>query len=71
VSYHVIDNEVFSSQLQDGQTIRTLLGEELVVEIDEAEQITLVANTSRATIIEADQVTSNGVVHIIDGVLQP
>lgn len=68
LEYHVIDSEVFSNELTDGQIITTLNGETLEIDIT-SEGTFIVANNSRAQVITADVTTLNGIVHIVDTVL--
>lgn len=65
--YHVVPTEALSTDLQDGQTIETAQGEEITVSISD-ETVTL---NGDVTVERADLDGSNGVVHIIDGVLVP
>lgn len=66
LTYHVVANEVFSSDLEDGQVIETINGQSLTVSItDEGVMI------GDAMVVTPDVDASNGVVHIIDTVLLP
>ncbi len=49
------------------KTIQTLLNEKFVVDVN----ADIEANSSTASIIAADISASNGIIHVIDGVLQP
>ncbi len=64
--YHVVGSKAMSTDLSNGQEIQTLLGDNVVVTIDNGE---VFINDAKVTIadIEAD----NGVVHVIDAVLMP
>ena len=64
LQYHVVDQAVLSSDLEDGQTIETLQGDELTVSIEGG-----TVSIGGAEVVEADIEGSNGVVHVIDGVL--
>jgi uncharacterized surface protein with fasciclin (FAS1) repeats len=62
--YHVASGNVLSGDLSDGQSIATLQGESV--------DITIAGGTvgvNDATVIVADLIAENGVVHVIDGVL--
>jgi uncharacterized surface protein with fasciclin (FAS1) repeats len=64
--YHVVSAAALSTTLSDGQTITTLLGEDITVTID-ANGVMI----NNATVVVADILTTNGVVHVIDAVLLP
>ena len=71
LKYHVVSGEVLSTDLTNGQTVTTLNGNTLTVEIN-GEGVYLVdATGSRATVSQPDVTTSNGVVHVIDSVVMP
>jgi uncharacterized surface protein with fasciclin (FAS1) repeats len=63
--YHVVSGSALSSDLSDGQTITTLQGQQVTVSINGSVQI------NDATVTQADLEASNGVIHVIDGVLVP
>ena len=65
--YHVVGAQVLSTNLADGTTATTLLGEDVEVSIDCEGSIFI--NDAQVTI--ADIITDNGVVHVIDAVLLP
>jgi uncharacterized surface protein with fasciclin (FAS1) repeats len=64
--YHVAGAGVLSTTLSDGQTITTLLGENITVTIG---MNGVMINNAMVTV--ADIVADNGVVHVIDAVLLP
>lgn len=64
--YHVVDGLAYSNDLSDGQNITTMLGEDIVVTINEDGVF-----INGAQVIVADLEAHNGVVHVIDGVLEP
>lgn len=66
LTYHVVPQEAMAADLQDGQTLTTVQGDELQVSVDGD---TVMIND--ATVTTADVDASNGVVHVIDGVLTP
>ncbi|KAL4230538.1 hypothetical protein ACF0H5_010920 [Mactra antiquata] len=69
---HLVNGIVMSSDLKDGQTLTTLSGKRLTVNLSGGGvQITPAGTTNTGTVTEADLTTSNGVVHVIDGVLVP
>merc|ERR1712210_147356 len=60
------DGSVQSADLSDGQEIETLQGEAVTVGIDGS-----TVKVNEATVTGADVMATNGVIHIIDGVLTP
>lgn len=66
LTYHVVEGKVMSSDLSDGQVIKTVNGGELTVSIVDG-----VVKIGDATVTTVDVEGSNGVVHIIDTVLLP
>jgi uncharacterized surface protein with fasciclin (FAS1) repeats len=64
--YHVVNGVALSGDLADGQEITTLLGQDIVVTIN---QNGVFINDAQVTV--ADIIASNGVVHVIDAVLIP
>ena len=66
LQYHVVAGEAFSDDLEDGQMITTLLGQDVTVSIDDAGVM-----INEAIVIIADLEAENGVVHVIDAVLVP
>ena len=63
LGYHVVPGRVFAADLEDGQTVTTLEGSDLTIDLDGG------ATVNGVDIIETDIVADNGVVHLIDGVL--
>lgn len=66
LTYHVVAGNVMSSQLADGQKVATLNGQELTVAIKDG-----VVTINGAKVIAADLDGSNGVIHVVEGVLLP
>jgi len=66
LQYHVVAAAAFSADLSDGQSIPTLLGEEVTVTVN---QNGVMINNAMVTV--ADIAADNGVVHVIDAVLLP
>jgi uncharacterized surface protein with fasciclin (FAS1) repeats len=66
VEYHIVEGEIYGSQLEGGTTLTTLSGESLQVRFDEGR-----LNINGARLIETDLAATNGVVHLIDTVLLP
>jgi uncharacterized surface protein with fasciclin (FAS1) repeats len=66
LTYHVVPDEVMAADLEDGQMVTTVQGEQLEVSIEGDEVM-----VGDATVTQADVDASNGVVHVIDAVLMP
>ncbi len=66
LTYHVVPGELMASDLTDGQKLKTVEGEELMVTVKDGK---VMINGANVTI--ADVVSSNGVTHVIDAVLMP
>ncbi len=67
LEYHVISgNALLSTDLSDGQTAATVLGDDVTVNITSS-----AVAINNANVTTADVLASNGVVHIIDAVLVP
>jgi uncharacterized surface protein with fasciclin (FAS1) repeats len=66
LTYHVVPGELKAADLSDGQTLETVAGETLSVKVD-GDKVTV----GDATVVQPDVEASNGVVHVIDGVLTP
>ena len=65
LTYHVLDAEVPSSDVAPGD-VETLQGEAITIGVD-GDTVTV----NDATVTAADVEASNGVIHVIDGVLVP
>jgi uncharacterized surface protein with fasciclin (FAS1) repeats len=66
LTYHVVAGNVLAADLQDGQKVTTLNGQELTVAIKDG-----VVTINGAKVTAADLAGSNGVIHVIDAVLLP
>ena len=64
--YHVLGGKVLSTDLSNGMTATTLLGEDITVTINDNG---VFINGAKVTV--ADIETDNGVVHVIDAVITP
>ena len=69
---HVLAARVLSSQLLPSQTVKTVLGQQLTITVaDGSVSIVSPGQSEPAKVISANNVASNGIVHVIDRVLQP
>ncbi len=66
LTYHVVPGSLMAADLKDGQKLKTVQGEELMVSVKDGK---VMINGANVTI--ADVVSSNGVTHVIDAVLMP
>ncbi len=66
LTYHVIRAEIFSSALQPEQSATTLSGEDIFVTVGNGVRV-----NNSATVVDADLAASNGVIHVVDGVILP
>lgn len=66
LTYHVAAGELGSSELENGQMIETVQGEDVEIGVD-GEEVTV----NGAQVAIPDVAASNGVVHVIDEVLLP
>jgi len=66
--YHTAATEALSGSLSDGMTVTTVQGEDITVNIDGEGNVTLNDSVNVTTV---DLQGTNGVIHIIDGVLLP
>lgn len=66
LTYHVVAGDVMSSDLTNGQKVKTVEGQDLTITIAGDK-----VKVNDATVVQPDIETSNGVVHVIDGVLLP
>ena len=66
LTYHVVPGELTADRLKDGQELETVEGESLTVSINGG-----TVKIDDATVVRPDVDASNGVAHVIDGVLTP
>jgi uncharacterized surface protein with fasciclin (FAS1) repeats len=66
LKYHVVPGKLMAADLQDGQTLKTVAGEELTVKIMGDKVM-----VGGAEVSQADVAASNGVIHVIGKVLMP
>ena len=65
LTYHVVAGKVMSGDLTDGMTVETLQGDTITIGTTDGVTVNTV------NVIQADIEASNGVIHVIDGVLLP
>ncbi|HZH00468.1 MAG TPA: fasciclin domain-containing protein [Flavisolibacter sp.] len=66
LTYHVVPGALRAADLKDGQKLKTVQGQELTVKI-----VNGTVMIDGATVSIADVISSNGVTHVIDGVIMP
>lgn len=78
LSYHVLPGKATAEVVMDltrkgggHAKVATVQGEELTLKVDSGKVTVTDANGNSATVVQADIMNSNGVVHVIDAVLMP
>ena len=73
LTYHVVAGEVMAADVvtMDGQTVETLQGAELTIRVDGDQVMLEDATGATVNVTQTDIGASNGVIHVIDGVLMP
>ena len=71
LTYHVVPGRLRAADLQNGQTLTTVEGEQLTVMKSGGSVMLKDAKGGMATVTIADVISSNGVTHVIDTVLMP
>ena len=74
LSYHVVDGAVMAADVAglDGQDVTTVNGATFTVEVGDDGGVSLTdATGNTVTVVQTDIAASNGVIHVIDGVLLP
>ena len=71
LTYHVVPGKVLSSDLKDGQKVKTVQGAELTVNVSNGNVTLTDAAGQTAKVTTADITASNGVIHVIDTVVLP
>ena len=66
LTYHVVPGKIMAADLKDGQKLKTVEGNDLLVSVKDGK---VMINGANVTI--ADAVSSNGVTHVIDAVVMP
>lgn len=71
LTYHVIAGRIFSSDLVNNSMPATVNGETVHILVGSSVQVKGNGNSTPSTVMAANIVTTNGVVHVIDQVLLP
>ena len=71
LTYHVIPGRLVAADLKDGQELTTVNGEKLHVSVKDGKVMIGNGKDAPATVQIADVISSNGVTHVIDGVVLP
>ena len=74
LTYHVVEGEVPAADVVglDGQTVTTVNGATFTVGVGDDGAVTLTDNAgNEVAVVQTDIRTSNGIIHVIDGVLLP
>jgi uncharacterized surface protein with fasciclin (FAS1) repeats len=66
LSYHIVAGAIRAIDLKDGAKLKTLAGEELTVSVRNDK-----LRINGTNVIETDIESSNGMIHVIDGILFP
>ncbi len=74
LTYHVVEGEVMAADVveMDGQEVTTVNGATATVNVADDGSVSLTdAAGNEVNVVETDIQTSNGVIHVLDGVLMP
>ena len=71
LTYHVIAGRLVAADLKDGQELTTVNGAKLKVTVKDGKVMVSNGKDAPATVQIADVISSNGVTHVIDGVVLP
>ena len=71
LTYHVVPSVAMSTDLTDGMEVETVNGETLTIGVSDEGVTVTDATGNTVNVVTADLEASNGVIHVIDGVLLP
>ena len=71
LTYHVIPGRLLAADLKDGQELTTVNGEKLHISVKNGTIMVGNGKDAPATVQTADVISSNGITHVIDGVILP
>ncbi len=71
LTYHVIAGRLLAQDLQDGQQLTTVNGQKLKVTVKDGKVMISNGTDAPAAVQIPDVISSNGVTHVIDGVVLP
>ena len=71
LTYHVIPGRLVAADLKDGQELTTVNGEKLRISVRDGKVMVGNGKDAPATVQIPDVISSNGVTHVIDGVVLP
>ena len=72
LKYHVVAGDVMSKDLKDGMEVTTVNGATFKVNVADDGAVSITdASGNKVGVVKADIETSNGVIHVLDGVLMP
>ena len=73
LTYHVIPGKVMAADVltMNGKKVKTVQGAELTIKVDGSTVMLVDAAGKSVTVTATDVAASNGVIHVIDGVLMP
>ena len=70
LTYHVVAGEVLAKDVKPGK-VKTVNGAELTINVKDGKVSITDAKGNTVNVVKPDIVGSNGVIHVIDGVLMP
>ncbi|MBX0289966.1 fasciclin domain-containing protein [Hymenobacter sp. HSC-4F20] len=71
LTYHVIQGRLLAQDLKDGQQLTTVNGEKVSISVQNGKVMISNGTDAPVNILTPDVISSNGVTHLIDGVLLP
>jgi len=70
LTYHVVAGDLLAKDVKPGK-VKTVNGEELTINVQDGKVTITDAKGNTVNVVKTDIVGSNGVIHVIDGVLMP